>query len=73
MPGLEGLEFGIREPSCRERVGRWLCNIVPGPKWCISLESRWSRHLSGTERPPGQEAGSVWPGGGILFVLRLRG
>jgi hypothetical protein len=30
----------------------------------------WSRRLPGTERPPGHEAGSAWPSGRILFILR---
>jgi hypothetical protein len=41
MLGLEGLEFGIQEPSCKERVRLWLrpsCpalnGIAPKKTWC---------------------------------------
>jgi hypothetical protein len=62
MPGLEGLESGIREPSYKGRVGLWL-----------RQETRWSRRLPGTERSPGREAGFAWPGGGIPFISWLWG
>jgi hypothetical protein len=29
MPGLEGLESGIRELSYKERVGPWLRPVMP--------------------------------------------
>jgi hypothetical protein len=30
--GLEGLEFDVREPSCKECVGPWLHRIMPDLK-----------------------------------------
>jgi hypothetical protein len=68
--GLEGLEFDIREPSCKECVGPWLHHIMPGLKQRCSPETQWLRCLPGTEGPPGREVGSAWLGGGILFILQ---
>jgi hypothetical protein len=50
----------------------WVCGYVPSCltlKRHCSLEARWLRRLPGTKRPPGREAGSVWPGGRTPSIL----
>jgi hypothetical protein len=70
--GLEGFESSIREPPYREHVGRGLCPVMPSSKRHTSPKTRWSQRLPSTKSTPGGEAGSIWPGGWILFILGPR-